>query len=46
MENVDPGVAQQTAQAAIAFQQQPAGHEPKSVAVVLPTERSHGRDPC
>ena len=35
MENIDPSVAQQIAQAAIAFQQQRTGHEPKSVAVVL-----------
>ena len=35
MENLDPSVAQQIAQAAIAFQQQRTGHEPKSVAVVL-----------
>ena len=35
MENVDPSVAQQIAQAAIAFQQQRTGHEPQSVAVVL-----------
>jgi hypothetical protein len=46
MEKLDPSVAEQTAQAAMAFQQQPADHEPKSVAVVLPTELSHGRDPC
>ena len=35
MEKLDPSVAQQVAQAAIAFQQQRTGHEPKSVAVVL-----------
>ena len=35
MENLDPSAAQQIAQAAIAFQQQRTGHEPKSVAVVL-----------
>jgi len=35
MENLNPSVAQQIAQAAIAFQQQRTGHEPKSVAVVL-----------
>ena len=35
MEKLDPSVAQQIAQAAIAFQQQRTGHEPKSVAVVL-----------
>ena len=35
MEKLDPGVAQQIARAAIAFQQQRTGHEPKSVAVVL-----------
>jgi len=35
MESLDPGMAQQIAQAAIAFQQQRTGHEPKSVAVVL-----------
>ena len=35
MENLDPSMAQQIAQAAIAFQQQRTGHEPKSVAVVL-----------
>ena len=35
MEKLDPGVAQQIAQAAIAFQQQRTGHEPQSVAVVL-----------
>ena len=35
MENFDPSVAQQIAQAAIAFQQQRTGHEPKSVTVVL-----------
>ena len=38
MENLDPSVAQQIAQAAIAFQQQRTGHEPKSVAVVLSGE--------
>jgi len=35
MENHDPSVAQQLAQAAIAFQRQRTGSEPKSVAVVL-----------
>ena len=35
VESLDPSVAQQIAQAAIAFQQQRTGHEPKSVAVVL-----------
>jgi uncharacterized protein YbcI len=35
MEKLDPSVAQQIAQAAIAFQQQRTGHEPQSVAVVL-----------
>jgi len=35
MENLDPSVAQQIAQAAIAFQKQRTGTEPKSVAVVL-----------
>ena len=35
MENLNPSVAQQIAQAAIAFQQQRTGHEPQSVAVVL-----------
>ena len=35
MEDLNPTVAQQIAQAAIAFQQQRTGHEPKSVAVVL-----------
>jgi uncharacterized protein YbcI len=35
MESIDPSAAQQIAQAAIAFQQQRTGHEPKSVAVVL-----------
>jgi len=35
MEKLDPSVAQQIAQAAIAFQKQRTGHEPKSVAVVL-----------
>ena len=35
MENLDPSVAHQIAQAAIAFQRQRTGHEPKSVAVVL-----------
>ena len=35
MEKLDPSVAQQIAHAAIAFQQQRTGHEPKSVAVVL-----------
>jgi uncharacterized protein YbcI len=35
MENLDPSVAQQIAQAAIAFQHQRTGHKPESVAVVL-----------
>ena len=35
MENLNSNVAQQIAQAAITFQQQRTGHEPKSVAVVL-----------
>ena len=35
MEKLEPSVAQQIAQAAIALQQQRTGHEPKSVAVVL-----------
>jgi len=35
VEKLDPSVAQQIAQAAIAFQQQRTGHEPQSVAVVL-----------
>ena len=35
MEKLVPSVAQQIAQAAIAFQQQRTGHEPKSEAVVL-----------
>ena len=35
MEKLDPSVAQQIAQAAMAFQQERTGHEPKSVAVVL-----------
>jgi uncharacterized protein YbcI len=35
MEKLDPSVAQQIAQAAVAFQQQRTGHEPQSVAVVL-----------
>ena len=35
MEDLNPTVAQQIAQAAIAFQQQRTGHEPKTVAVVL-----------
>ena len=34
MEKLDPSVAEQIAQAAIAFQQQRTGHEPQSVAVV------------
>ncbi|MBN2024355.1 MAG: DUF2294 domain-containing protein [Pirellulales bacterium] len=38
MKNLDPGVAQQIAEAAIALQQQRTGHEPKSVAVVLSGE--------
>jgi uncharacterized protein YbcI len=35
MKKLDPSVAQQIAQAAIAFQQKLTGHEPQSVAVVL-----------
>ena len=35
MEKLDPSVAQQIAQAAIAFQQKRTGHVPQSVAVVL-----------
>ena len=35
MEKLDPSVAQQIAQAAIAFQQQRTGHAPQSVAVIL-----------
>ena len=35
MEDLNPSAAQQIAQAAIAFQQQRTGHEPKAVAVVL-----------
>jgi uncharacterized protein YbcI len=35
MENLDPSVARQIAQAAIAFQHERTGHEPQSVAVVL-----------
>lgn len=35
MKKLDPSVAQQIAQAAIAFQRQRTGHEPKSAAVVL-----------
>jgi uncharacterized protein YbcI len=35
MEKLDPTVAKQIAQAAIAFQQQRTGHEPQSAAVVL-----------
>ena len=38
MEKLAPTVAQQIAQAAITFQQQRTGHEPKSVAVVLSGE--------
>jgi len=38
MQNLNPSVAQQLAQAAIAFQQQRTGHEPKSVAVVVSGE--------
>src|SRR5512135_2228431 len=38
MEKLDPGVAQQIARAALAFQQQRTGHKPKSVAVVLSGE--------
>ncbi len=35
MKTLDPSVAQQIAEAAIAFQQQRTGHKPRSVAVVL-----------
>jgi len=35
MEKLDPSVAQQIAQASIAFQQKRTGHEPQSVVVVL-----------
>ena len=35
MENLDPTVAEQIAQAAVACQQQRTGHKPQSVAVVL-----------
>jgi uncharacterized protein YbcI len=35
MEGLDPSVAQQIAQSAIAFHQQRTGHEPQSAAVVL-----------
>ena len=38
MANLDSSVAQQIAEAAIAFQQQRTGHEPKSVAVVMSGE--------
>ena len=38
MGKLDPSVAQQVAQAAIAFQQQRTGHGPQSVAVVLSGE--------
>jgi uncharacterized protein YbcI len=38
VEDPDPSVAQQIAQAAIAFQQQQTGREPKSIAVVLSGE--------
>jgi uncharacterized protein YbcI len=38
MEKLDPSVAQQIAQAAIAFQKQRTGLEPQSVAVVLSGE--------
>jgi uncharacterized protein YbcI len=38
MEKLEPSVAQQIAQAAIAFQRQQTGHEPQSVAVVLSGE--------
>ena len=38
MQKLDPSVAQQIAQAAIAFQKQRTGHEPQSVAVVLSGE--------
>jgi uncharacterized protein YbcI len=35
MEKLDPSLAQQIAQAAVAFQKERTGHEPQSVAVVL-----------
>ena len=35
MKKVDPSVAEQIAQAAIALQHERTGHEPKSAAVVL-----------
>ena len=35
MKKLDPSIAQQIAQAAIAFQHERTGHEPQSVAVVL-----------
>ena len=35
MENLNPSVAQQIVQAAIAFQQQATGHKPKSAAALL-----------
>ena len=35
MENLNPSVAQQIVQAAIAFQQQVTGHKPKSAAALL-----------
>jgi len=35
MVKIDPSVAQQIAQAAVAFQQQRTGREPQSVAVIL-----------
>ena len=38
MKSLDPSVAQQIAEAAIAFQQQRTGHKPQSVAVVLSGE--------
>lgn len=38
MEMLKPSVAQQIAQAAIAFQKERTGHEPQSVAVVLSGE--------
>jgi len=38
LESLDPGMAQQIAQAAVAFQHQRTGHEPKSVDVVLSGE--------
>lgn len=38
MENLDPGMAQQLAQAAIALQHERTGHAPRSVDVVLSGE--------